>query len=341
MIGLNNDCLENEASIGLAKDSIKLKELITLIYFLDHDKKAMNRMISVKQLHYALAVEKTLHFKKAAEACHVSQSALSTALHELEKQLGVQIFERDNKKVLVTPIGQEVLNRARDIMLQVEDLEQLANSQKEPLSFPMTLGIIPTISPFLLPKILPLIASQYPKLKLNVVEDQSQVLVEKVRNGEIDTAILALPYPCEGLLSFEFWQEDFYWVTHKESDHAKQLEITSDELADEHLMLLKEGHCLKDHILDACKMTESNRNNSFSATSLNTLIQMVSGKLGTTLIPEMAIEQLTQNNPYLSTVHLKEASPHRRIAFIIRPNYSRTTSIEALMKLCKASLETV
>ena len=170
-------------------------------------------MISIKQLTYALAIEKTLHFKRAAELSNISQSALSTALHELEKQLGLQIFERDNKKVLITPVGTQVLERARNILLEVEGLQHLADSQRAPLSFPMTVGVIPTICPYLLPRVFPLLNQRYPQSQLNIIEDQSHVLVEMVRRGEIDTAILALPFPCEGLLCMEFWQEDFYWVT--------------------------------------------------------------------------------------------------------------------------------
>lgn len=295
-------------------------------------------MISLKQLSYALAVEQTLHFKKAAEQCHISQSALSTALLELEKQLALQIFERDNKKVLVTPVGREVLKRARDIILQVEALEHLSASQKAPLSFPMTVGVIPTIAPFLLPKMFPELRKQYPEAELTIVEDQSHVLVEQVRNGDIDTAILALPYTCEGLLSLEFWQEDFYWVTLKGDEHANQKEVTSNELSHSKLMLLKEGHCLKDHILNVCKLPASEAQKGFGATSLNTLVQMVLGGQGTTLIPAMALDSLIAHNGQLSAVHLKEPSPHRRLAFIFRPNYSRLSSIEALGAMCRQAL---
>ena len=295
-------------------------------------------MISTKQLMYALAVEKTLHFKKAAERCNISQSALSTALNELERQLGLQIFERDNKKVLVTPIGQDVLKRASQIMLQVEDLQQLGASQKAPLNYPLSVGVIPTIAPYLLPKIFPVVAEAHPKAQLNIVEEQSHILVDMVRSGEIDTAILALPYPCEGLLSLEFWREDFYWVALKGEKYTDQTEITRDELTHSKLMLLKDGHCLKDHILDACKITEQSANHGFGATSLNTLVQMVLGKMGTTLIPEMALEQLISQNKALTAVHLNEPSPHRRIAFIIRPNYTRMHSIETLIQLCKNAL---
>lgn len=295
-------------------------------------------MISFKQLTYALAAAETLHFKKAADKCHVSQSALSTALSQLEEQLGVQIFERDNKKVLITPIGQEVLARAAEIVAQVHSLQNLSSSLKEPLSFPLSVGVIPTIAPYLLPKMFPTLNKRFPNAELRIVEEQSHVLVEKVRKGELDTAILALPYECDGLLTLEFWQEDFFWVTLKGDKYSQQKEITSDELMHSNLMLLKEGHCLKDHILDACKLSEEETEHGFGATSLNTLIQMVLGKLGTTLIPEMALDQLISQNKELTAVHLKEPGPHRRIAFIIRPNFTRLSSVEALKDVCKDAL---
>ncbi len=296
-------------------------------------------MVSIKQLNYALAVEKTLHFKKAAELCHVSQSALSTALSELEKRLGLLIFERDNKKVLVTPVGKEVLKRARNIVLEVEDLQYLADSQKEPLSFPVTVGVIPTIAPYLLPQIFPVLNKEFPQAQINVVEEQSAVLTDMVRSGQIDTAILALPYPCDGLLTLEFWQEDFFWISLKGTKQSQQKEITSNEIVGSKLMLLKEGHCLKDHILEVCKFADKGMNHEFSATSLNTLVQMVQGNLGTTLIPAMAIEQLVGGSNKLAAIHLNESSPHRRIAFILRPNYTRLSSIETLADICRRSLQ--
>ncbi|GAA0205723.1 hydrogen peroxide-inducible genes activator [Kangiella japonica] len=295
-------------------------------------------MVSFKQLVYALTVEETLHFKKAAERCNISQSALSTGLKQLEEHLGLQIFERDNKKVLVTPLGQEVLKRAREIMLQVNSLDELAEGIKQPLSFPISVGVIPTIAPYLLPKIFPLLHEQYPEAELRIVEEQSHVLVDMVRKGELDTAILALPYAHEGLLALEFWQEDFYWVTLKGDRFSGKKEVTSDELMQSNLMLLKEGHCLKDHILDACKLTDKQAEHGFGATSLNTLIQMVLGRLGTTLIPAMAMEQLISQNKELIAVHLSEPGPHRRIAFLIRPNFTRMGSVEALKQICKQAL---
>ena len=295
-------------------------------------------MISLKQLHYALAIEKTLHFKKAAEACNVSQSALSTAISEFEKQLGITVFERNNKQVLVTNKGQLILNKAKKVKLEFDELLQIAQSDKQPFASPMTLGVIPTIGPYLLPKVLPEVRKQYPSFKLKIIEDQSHVLVEKVRTGEIDAAILALPYPIDGLMSFEFWQEDFYWVCHKDECPDKVQEISSDELEIDKLMLLKDGHCLKEHALAACDLRNKKQDTDFDSASLHTLIQMVAGKLGTTLVPQMALDQLTYNESEIRAIHLNEPGPHRTIALVIRPNYVRTDELTMLQDIFTAQL---
>jgi len=297
-------------------------------------------MISLKQIHYALAVAQTKHFRRAAEQCNVSQSALSTAISELETQLDIQIFERSNKQVLITHIGQTFLTKARSIKLGVEDLYLLSQSEKAPLSTPLSLGVIPTIGPFLLPQVLPQVRRQYNQLKLSIVEEQSHILVEQVRNGTLDTAILALPYPTEGLHTFEFWQEDFFVVTHKEeATTSSQPEISSEDLEKQSLLLLKEGHCLSKHALAACRFTSENPKHSLEGTSLYTLIQMVSNRMGMTLVPEMVLPQLVNNNHELIAKRLGEPSPHRRIAFITRLNYAGVHNIECLIKLFREALQ--
>ncbi|AZQ84842.1 hydrogen peroxide-inducible genes activator [Colwellia sp. Arc7-635] len=287
-------------------------------------------MISLKQLHYALAVEKTLHFKKAADACNVSQSALSTAIIELEKQLGTTIFERNNKQVLITSSGQLILNKAKTVKLELDELLQISQSNKQPFINSMTIGVIPTIGPYLLPKVLPEVRRQHPHFKLKIIEEQSQVLVDMVRNGDIDAAILALPFPINGLMSFDFWQEDFYWVSHKDECPSQLKEITSEELEIDKLMLLKDGHCLKDHALAACSMQNAKQDTDFDSASLHTLIQMVAGKLGTTLVPQMALDQLIYNESEIRAIHLNEPGPHRTISLVIRPNYVRTNELTLL-----------
>jgi len=295
-------------------------------------------MISLKQVHYALAVERHLHFRRAAEDCNISQSALSTALSQMEKQLGIQIFERDNRKVLVTPLGQQVLERARSIQLQMEDLRKLADSQREPLSTPLSLGVIPTIGPYLLPRVLPALQVQCPDLQLNILEDQTAEVLDELRRGELDAAIIALPYDCDGLLTFPFWQEDLLWIIHAEDENAGVQYAAVDDLARSHLMLLKDGHCLTEHALSACKL-ENISDHSFSATSLSTLIQLVAGKIGSTLVPEIALEQLVNGNAQLAKIPLEEPGPHRQLAFAIRPNYPGIANVEALLQLFREELK--
>ena len=179
-------------------------------------------MITLKQLRYALAVDKTLHFKKASELSSISQSTLSTAISELEAHIGEVLFERDNRKVLLTPVGKQVLDRARQIVDLVSELEEMGSPDQGPLGYPITVGMIPTIAPYLLPKLLPILNRCYPNAEVKVIEEQSHRLIDLVKRGEMDTAILALPYDCEGLLCLEFWEEDFYWVTLENSKNSSK-----------------------------------------------------------------------------------------------------------------------
>ena len=255
-------------------------------------------MLTLKQIDYALAVGKNLHFKKAADECYVSPSTLSNAITELEMQLGIKIFERNNKKVIVTSLGQEILEKAQQIRLEVQNIYELVQNKSNGLSHHISLGIIPTISPYFLPLILPKIQKEFPDLKLKIEEGQSGLLTQKVREGDLDMAILALPYELNGLNSLKFWEEDFYWVSHDQNELAGKSEIKASELERSQLMLLEDGHCLKDHILDACNISASSKY-SLKASSLNTLIQLVKGKMGTTLVPKMALKELIGNKKTL------------------------------------------
>jgi LysR family hydrogen peroxide-inducible transcriptional activator len=295
-------------------------------------------MVSIKQLNYALAVEKTLHFKKAADLCYVSPSTLSNALAELETQLGVQVFERTNKKVLITTAGREVLNIALSIKLKMDDLNRLSKIQNEPLSYPITIGIIPTIGPYLLPVVLPSLTRLYPNLKLTIVEDQSINLVNQVKRGDIDTAIIALPFDLKNLNVYKFWSENFYWMAHVNDPLAHKTKVTGNDLTKSKLMLLSDGHCLKDQALDVCKIA-TDAPYSVGASSLTTLIQLVAGKMGTTLVPHMAVDQLLMSNPLLTKALLDEPGPHREIAFILRSTFAGINDIELLKNLFKKELE--
>lgn len=297
-------------------------------------------MLTLKQLTYALTVAKTLHFKRAAETCSVSQSALSAAVQELESQIGFSIFERDNKRVLVTALGQDFLDRAQSVLASANDLMAFAQGQSAPLSHPMSIGVIPTVGPFLLPRVLPLVRQHYPDLQLRITEATSAQLVKMVQQGVLDTAVLALPYPLDGLHAFEFWDEDFYVVMHESDRPAAAKGVRAKSLAPEQLLLLEDGHCLKDHALSACRINmPATMDNTLAGTSLYTLIQMVAGRMGVTLIPEMAAQQLVADNTELCVLHLDEPGPHRTLAFITRLNYTRVSSIDCLRHCFQESLK--
>lgn len=296
-------------------------------------------MITLRQLEFALAVAKHRHFKRAAEECNISQSALSLGIAELEKQLDTQIFERNNKQVLITPIGEEILIRAQRVFSEINDLTTRAQSHQTPLAYPMTVGMIPTIAPYLLPKVLPELKAQYPNFRMTVVEQQTERLLEQVRYGHIDTAIIALPYAVEGLHTFEFWQEDFFAIFPNDNPLANLKTISSDQLGKANLMLLGEGHCLTDQALTVCSFDRDEFKSNFSDASLNTLIQMALAGMGTTLIPEMALNQVHRQNNEVATIPLTEQGPHRRIAFVTRLNYARVDDVNLLGNIFKAAFE--
>ena len=295
-------------------------------------------MLTLKQIDYALSVAKNLHFKKAANECFISPSTLSNAITELETQLGVKIFERNNKKVIVTSLGKEILAKGKKIKLEVQNIHELAQHNITGLCSSLSIGIIPTISPYFLPLVLPKLQKKFSDLRLKIEEGQSQILINRVKEGDLDMAILALPYDVQDLLSFKFWEEDFFWVSHSQNKNAGKPEIKASELEHSELMLLEDGHCLKDHILDACNIDSSSQY-SLKASSLNTLIQLVKGKMGTTLVPEMALKELVGNKKDLSISHLDEPGPHREIALITRPNYAGMENVKMLVDFFGNSLK--
>ncbi|MDO4896918.1 MAG: hydrogen peroxide-inducible genes activator [Moraxella sp.] len=294
-------------------------------------------MITLRQLEFALAVAKHKHFKRAAEECNISQSALSLGIAELEKQLDTQIFERNNKQVLITPIGEELLERAQRVFSEINDLTTRAHSHQTPLAYPMTIGIIPTIAPYLLPKVLADLTGAYPDFELSVVEKRTARLIEQVRYGHIDTAIIALPYQVDGLHTFEFWQEDFFAIFPQGDEHSQLEHISSRELSKMHLLLLGEGHCLTDHVLSVCQMNKAQIKTGFSDASLNTIIQMAVAGMGVTLVPKMALDQIGCGQ--VKAIPLKEKGPHRRLAFITRLNYARVNDVKILSEIFRQALQ--
>ena len=296
-----------------------------------------HRMITLKQINYALSVQKNLHFKRAADECFVSPSTLSNAINEMEADLGTQIFERDNKKVIVTKSGEEILKKAKEIKIQMQDIYNLDNKNNSVLNSSISMGIIPTVGPYLLPLILPELKRNFPNLNLKIVEGQSNQLVTKVKDGDLDMAVLALPFDIKGLLALKFWKENLYLISHKEEMIKKKKKIKAKNIDYSNLLVLEDGHCLKKHIVSACKISNKKKF-SMESSSMGTLIQLVAGKMGKTLVPKLAVNQLIESIPSLVETELDEPGPHRELAVIIRPTYTGLKNVEELIKIFKKKL---
>jgi len=277
---------------------------------------------TVKQLRYLIALEKHVHFGKAAESCFVSQSAFSVAIRELESTLGTQLFDRTNKRVSITAMGQQIVVQARLVVRDLEALMDMAWVSSEPLSGKLRLGVIPTISPFLLPKILPQLRSHFPRLQLFLQEDTTQRVYEKLMSGELDLILIAFPYELRNVEKMTLFKDPFLLAYKKGSQFIKTQKVTADNLQSESIMLLGDGHCLRDHALSACKIRNRNKVSHFSASSLLTLIEMVEADLGVTYLPEMAKDSPMLKNTNIKTQAMPKNS-HREIGLIWRKGSAR------------------
>ena len=243
---------------------------------------------TVKQLRYFVALETYEHFGKAAEACFVSQSAFSTAIRELESTLEVQLVDRTNKNVTVTHAGRQIAVEARRCLRDIEGLVELARSNQQPLTGDLHVGVIPTIAPFLLPCIMPRLHQEYPNLKLFLTEDITQRIYDKLMDGELDLILLALPYALRNVETQPLFHDNFYLACREDSTFVNPEQYHLESLQPESILLLEDGHCLRDHTLSACHLSANvDKVSRFSASSVLTLSQMVNADLGITYLPEM------------------------------------------------------
>jgi len=250
----------------------------------------MSRLPTLKQLRYLVAVADHQHFGQAAKACHVSQSTLSAGVLELEEVLGASLVERNNRNILLTTLGRDVVERARDLLVDAEEMVSLCAAAGEPFQGKMRLGVIPTIAPFLLPRLLQQLRTTHPDFKLFIREDLSQHLVDALQAGELDILLLALPFPAEQVEQMSLFSDPFYLATEPHHALAKNKTISTSDLRGEGLLLLEEGHCLRDHALEACKLRNNQISVPYQATSLSTIVQMVANGIGVTLLPKMAVD---------------------------------------------------
>ncbi|MET4698082.1 LysR family hydrogen peroxide-inducible transcriptional activator [Constrictibacter sp. MBR-5] len=250
----------------------------------------MKALPSLRQLRYLDALARERHFGRAAERCAVTQSSLSGGIQELEALLEAQLVERTKRRVALTPLGEEIVQRARRVLVEAEHLADLAAAAREPLTGRLRMGVIPTIAPFLLPRLLPELRRAYPRLQLFLKEDLTARLVDDLRAGVLDVLLIALPYDCGEVETSILFDDAFQLACHKDHPLARSEQVPLDAVPADSLFLLQDGHCLREHALSACDMGGDRHQQSFEATSLHTLVQMVDNRLGITLLPQLAID---------------------------------------------------
>lgn len=290
---------------------------------------------SIKQLKYVCAVAEHRHFSKAAAACHVTQSTLSAAIQELESQLGVKIFERNKKTVLITPLGEKLLAQARIILGDVEDFVGLARAHEEPLAGDLRLGVIPTIGPFLLPPILSDLRKRFDKLKLYLKEEMSAQLLQQLQQGQLDLIILAFPYPLPDMETVSLFKDEFLLCLPPGHEWEKLAQVRQNQLQGQSLLLLEEGHCLRDHALEACKLESADTDLVYQGTSLHTLVQMVANGLGLTLLPAMSVDADVLGDTHLQLKPFSNENVSREVGMAWRKSDPRREEYLLLAEFIK------
>ncbi len=284
---------------------------------------------TLKQLQYLVALRDHGHFGRAAEACFVTQSTLSAGLRELESLLGVTLVERTRRVVRFTPLGLSITEKAQRVLREAEELADMARAAGKPLSGELRMGVIPTIAPFLLPALLPKLRRQWPDLKLYLREETSHAACESLHRGQTDCVLLALPYSCGDIVS-EALFEDRLFVAFPPGSGELTATVTPAAIDEDRLLLLEDGHCLKDHALAACNRPELRAEATMLGTSLHTLVQMVDNGLGMTLVPEMAIDAGILNGTDIEARPLDSDHPGRTIALVWRKGSPREKEFRLL-----------
>ena len=283
---------------------------------------------TLKQLQYLVALKDHGHFGRAAEACFVTQSTLSAGLRELESLIGVTLVERTRRVVRFTPLGERIAAKAQRILRETEDLADLARASGKPLAGELRMGVIPTIAPFLLPRLLPRLRAEWPDLKLYLREETTQAACDSLHRGGLDCVLLALPYGC-GEIEAEELFEDRLFVAFP-PDQVPPAHVTPDTIEPDKLLLLEDGHCLKDHALAACNRPELRAGATMLGTSLHTMVQMVDNGLGITFVPNMAIDAGLLEGTGVVARPLEADHPARRIALIWRKSSPREKEFQLL-----------
>ena len=284
---------------------------------------------TLKQLQYLVALRRHGHFGKAAEACFVTQSTLSAGLRELEALLGVTLVERTRRLVRFTALGEKVADKAVRVLREAEELAEMAQAEGQPLHGELRMGVIPTIAPFLLPAMLPRLRSEWPSLKLYLREETSNAACEALHRGQLDCVLLALPYNCGEVDSAPLFSDPLY-VAFPPGEAPREGSVDAAAIDENRLLLLEDGHCLKDHALSACNRPEIRAQASMMGTSLHTLVQMVDNGLGLTFVPGMAIETGILHGTNVEAKRLKSDHGFRSVALIWRRSSPRENEFQLL-----------
>lgn len=286
---------------------------------------------TIKQLRYFLALTESEHFGRAAASCFVSQSAFSSAIAELEQVLGAQLVDRTRRRVTITSLGRRIAVQARLALRDIESLVEMARGQAAPLAGELRLGVIPTIAPFLLPAVLPKLRDAYAELDLYLIEDQTQRLYDRLMNGELDVILLALPWDMSGAESEPLFRDRFCLAYREGTERVDPTNYRFNRLTADSILLLQEGHCLRDHALHACRIRNTQKVRPFAANSLLTLVEMVDADLGITFLPEMARDSSLLKNTEVRLADLDEKS-FRTIGLAWRKGSKRAEEFRLLGK---------
>ena len=297
-------------------------------------------MIKIRDLEYLSAIEQHRHFGHAAEACFVSQPTLSGQLMKLEEQLGLQLVERHRRNVMLTPAGEQLVKDARKVLQAANDFETSAKALLDPLAGDLHVGLIPTLAPYILPHIMKNLTNDLPKINFFLHENQTQVLLQQLDEGKLD--VLVLPYldEMDKFESYQLFDEPLVLATPYGHPLSLGISLNLSDLHGQNILTLEDGHCLKDQAMGYCFAAGAKEDNSFQATSLETLRHMVASGMGITLLPALAAQDNLTNN-YLNYRAFSEPQPVRGISLVIRPNYSRMQCVRALVATIRTAMADV
>ncbi|MCH9698650.1 MAG: LysR family transcriptional regulator [Gammaproteobacteria bacterium] len=286
--------------------------------------------MNLRDLRYMVAVADYRSFNQAAEHCYISQPTLSTQIKKAEESLGIQIFERTNKKVLITEIGGQIVEIARRVLHEVDIMQEIADHAQDPLSGNFRLGAFPTLSTYLFPDLVPKIRSRLPRVRLILVEEKTDILIEQLNQGKLDAALLALPVNNDLLESKLLFDDEFLLAVNEDHSFSKKTKIQQSDLNDQQLLLLDEGHCLRGQALQVCQLNQAEEQQDVRATGLETLRQMVRAGTGITLMPEIAIQHQESGIQYIP---FKNPAPKRTIGLFWRKTSARKQLMQKISDL--------